>query len=65
MTQKIPIAQFGDEPMPDDFEADDSPDDDEEAETPQAVIDLLGFDPAELDDDGDQAAAAGDRSGLR
>ncbi len=41
----LPICQLGDAPWPEDYDADDTPDDDEEIETPPDVAALLGFDP--------------------
>lgn len=46
---ELPIIQFGDAPLPTDWPEDDQPDDDEElAQTPPDVVEMLGFDPLEL-----------------
>ena len=54
MNEKLPEVHFGNEPAADidwrKVKDDESPDDDEQLkETPQDVIDLLGFDPLEMD----------------
>ena len=49
MTDKFPNVRFGDKPPVDwrDEDFDDIDPDDEQIETPEDVIELLGFDPAE------------------
>ena len=54
MTDKFPNARFGDRPLVnwrDLPEIEDDDPDDEQIETPKDVVEMLGFDPAEDDEE--------------